>query len=165
MAQRRTLIQTFNLKSFAPFDHSVAIKDFRGSWKNTSKAAGVVGRIPHDLRRTAVRNLDRAGVARSAAMKMTGHRTEAVYRRYAITEAAMLREAAVKLAVLHAAETSREKRKSPQKSAPQMTSHNDLPFKNSTISRMFFRRREWRNGRRAGLGLIPPPGTLSPPVR
>jgi integrase len=89
-----------------------AIKDFRGSWKNACKAASVVGRIPHDLRRTAVRNLERAGVPRSAAMKMTGHKTEAVYRRYAIAEAAMLREAAVKLAALHAAEASREKRKS-----------------------------------------------------
>ena len=38
-----------------------------------------------------------------------------------------------------------------QKSAPQMPSHNDLPFKNSPISRMCFRTREWRNGRRAGL--------------
>lgn len=89
-----------------------AIKDFRGSWKNACKAAGVVGRIPHDLRRTAVRNLERAGVPRSAAMKMTGHKTEAVYRRYAIAEAAMLREAAIKLAALHASEASQEKRKS-----------------------------------------------------
>jgi hypothetical protein len=54
--------------------------------------------IGHDFRRTAVRNLERAGVPRSAAMRMTGHKTGAVYRRYAITDSAMLQEAAVKLA-------------------------------------------------------------------
>jgi len=46
----------------------------------------------------AVRNLERAGVSRSVAMKMTGHKTEAVYRRYAIVSEQDLREAAVKLA-------------------------------------------------------------------
>ena len=39
-------------------------------------------------------------------MKLTGHKTEAVYRRYAITDSAMLQEAAVKLAVLHASEAN-----------------------------------------------------------
>ena len=46
------------------------------------------------------------GVPRSAAMKLTGHKTEAVYRRYAITDSVMLQEAAVKLAVLHASEAN-----------------------------------------------------------
>ena len=84
------------------------IKDFRGAWANACKAAGVPGRLVHDFRRTAVRNLERAGVPRSAAMKLTGHKTEAVYRRYAITDSAMLQEAAAKLATLHAAEGARQ---------------------------------------------------------
>jgi hypothetical protein len=50
------------------------------------------------MRRSAVRNLERAGVPRSAAMAMVGHETESIYRRYAIVDEAMLREAAVKLA-------------------------------------------------------------------
>jgi integrase len=58
----------------------------------------VPARIFHDFRRTAVRNLERAGVSRSVAMKLTGHKTEAVYRRYAIVNAADLRAAADKLA-------------------------------------------------------------------
>ena len=52
-------------------------------------------------RRTAVRNLERAGVPRSAAMKMVGHKTEAIYRRYAIVDEGMLKDAAVKLEQQH----------------------------------------------------------------
>jgi integrase len=77
------------------------IKDFRSAWKTACKTAGVPGRIPHDFRRTAVRALERAGVSRSAAMAMTGHLTESVYRRYAIADETSLKEAAVKLAALH----------------------------------------------------------------
>jgi integrase len=92
------------------------IMDFRGAWANACKLAGVPGRLVHDFRRTAVRNLERAGVSRSAAMKMTGHKTDAVYQRYAITDSSMLQEAAVKLAALHASESgSNENRKSSAK--------------------------------------------------
>jgi integrase len=73
------------------------IRDFRGAWETACEAAGCPGRIPHDFRRTAVRNLERAGVPRSAAMAMVGHKTEAIYRRYAIVDAGALREAAAKI--------------------------------------------------------------------
>jgi hypothetical protein len=59
--------------------------------------AGVPGHILHDFRRTAVRNLERAGVSRSAAMAMVGHKTESIYRRYAIVDEAMQHEAAAKI--------------------------------------------------------------------
>ncbi len=76
------------------------IRDCRAAWKTACTVAGVPGRILHDFRRTAVRNLERAGVSRSAAMAMVGHETEAIYRRYAIADEASLKEAAVKLAAL-----------------------------------------------------------------
>jgi len=55
------------------------------------------GLLFHDLRRSAVRNLERAGVPRSVAMKITGHRTEATFRRYAIVSPADLADATRKL--------------------------------------------------------------------
>ena len=56
--------------------------------------------IPHDFRRTAVRNLERAGVSRSVAMQLVGHETEAIYQRYAITTERDLVEGVAKLADL-----------------------------------------------------------------
>ena len=90
------------------FVHSdgTPVRDFRYAWTKACRTAAIPGRLVHDFRRTAVRNLERAGVPRSAAMKMTGHKTEAVYRRYAIVDSAMLREAAAKLGALHAFEAN-----------------------------------------------------------
>ena len=76
------------------------VKSMKRSWRTACEDAGVPGRLMHDLRRTAVRNLERAGVSRSVAMKMTGHKTESVYRRYAIVSEVDLREAGAKLASL-----------------------------------------------------------------
>ena len=75
-----------------------AHQGFRKAWHNACRKAGLAGRIPYDLRRTAFRNPDRAGVPRRVAMKMVGHKTESTYRRYAIVDESMLREAADKLA-------------------------------------------------------------------
>jgi len=77
------------------------IRDFRGAWRLACEKAGAPGRIPHDFRRTAVRNLERAGVSRSTAMAMVGHRTESIYRRYAVQAEGDLREGARKLQALH----------------------------------------------------------------
>lgn len=77
------------------------IKDFRGAWNDACREAGIgygykankkytakweekgltEGPIYHDLRRTAVRQMDQAGVSRKVAMMRTGHKTESVYNR------------------------------------------------------------------------------------
>ena len=86
------------------------VKDFRGKWRKAclelelarlepqdDGRSRYVGLVIHDLRRSAVRNLERSGVPRSVAMKITGHKTESVYRRYAIVSESDLADAARKL--------------------------------------------------------------------
>jgi len=70
--------------------NGVPIKMFRRSWITACKKAGVPGKIRHDFRRTACRNLERAGVERSTAIKAIGHLTESIYRRYSIVDESML---------------------------------------------------------------------------
>jgi integrase len=79
------------------------IVSFGKAWKVAVKAAGCPGRIPHDLRRTAVRNLVRSGISETVAMRMTGHKTRSVFDRYDIVSGDDLREAARKLDVFQSA--------------------------------------------------------------
>ena len=72
---------------------------FYEAWREACKAAGI-DRIPHDFRRTAVRNLERAGVPRTTAMAMIGHKTVSIYRRYSIVDQAMLEMGTSKLEAL-----------------------------------------------------------------
>jgi integrase len=59
------------------------ICEFRKSWKTACRLAGV-RRLFHDLRRSAARNMLNAGVPQAIAMQITGHKTDSMFRRYAI---------------------------------------------------------------------------------
>ena len=72
-------------------------------WRTACLKAGVPGRLVHDLRRSAVRNLVRAGVSEQVAMTITGHKTRSVFDRYHIVSSSDQVEAVRKLAALQGA--------------------------------------------------------------
>ena len=83
------------------------IKNFRYRWLEARKVTGLDTRILHDFRRTAVRNMVRAGVPERVAMQITGHKTRGVFERYNIVSSGDLQDAARKIG---SAEKKTEKR-------------------------------------------------------
>ena len=62
------------------------ITEVKTAWKKARERADTPGLLIHDLRRTAVRNMIRAGISEKRAMEISGHKTNSIFKRYDITD-------------------------------------------------------------------------------
>ncbi len=94
--QRRLRDRKFPGSKWVFFNHKTGkpILSFVKAWKTACKRIGRSNALFHDLRRTGVRNLVRAGVPENVAMAISGHKTRSVFDRYDIVDESDIQAAA-----------------------------------------------------------------------
>jgi integrase len=73
------------------------VKSFRKAWDSACKEAGRPDLVPHDMRRSAVRNFRKAGIPETVGMALSGHRTNSVFKRYDIIDTEDVQAAVAKV--------------------------------------------------------------------
>jgi integrase len=107
------------------------IKDFRRVWANACKHAGCPSRMFHDLRRTAARNLRRAGVSEGIIMRIGGWKTRSVFERYNICDQADIASAMLRL---EASEKAQEQKNAIVTETESRFSHGELGGKSPAVN-------------------------------
>ena len=87
------------------------IRKFSRAFDKARIAAGVPHKTVHDFRRTALRDLIRAGVHQHVAMQISGHRSASVFRRYDIVDVEDVRQALRKTERFRKTRTDSDNRK------------------------------------------------------
>lgn len=89
------------------------VLDFRGSWDSACDDAKIGKRLPHDMRRSAVRNMVENGVSEKVAMELSGHLTRTIFENYHIVSTDDLVKAVEKISV------ARKNTEKPQEKPPE----------------------------------------------